>query len=462
MIGLKMRRWLRDEGMLKAEEQMSNASEIRNWYLSLFKDFEGRLNGEKSRPVHKLRKAAIDKFAELGFPDLRQEEWRFTDISPILKHTFSYAPAKNGSAVSARDISRFLFGGMRSHRVVFVNGFWSPALSTSLPLPKGVVVGSLVEAMKNDDGRIAGSISKHLDAGTDAFTALNTAFTLDGAYINVPDGVAVDDPVHLLFVSTGDGEFISQPRNLVITGSSSQVRLVEHHVSLRPGVYFNNSVTEIEVGRNSLVDAVKVQTENIEAYHVATTVASVGADGTYESHAISNGAKICRHNVNVALNGEGGNTTLEGLYLTLGEQLSDTHSMIDHAAPHCTSGEHYKGILDGKSRAVFNGKIMVRKDAQKTNSYQENRNIILSSEAKVDTKPQLEIFADDVKCSHGATVGQLSKESMFYLRSRGIGEEQAKMILIYAFASDVLKNIRQEKVRLELEEVLSSRFLKGI
>ena len=249
-------------------------------------------------------------------------------------------------------------------------------------------------------------------------------------------------------------------RNLVITGKNSQVRFVEHFASLRSGVYFTNSVTEIEVGRNAVVGAVKVQTENLESYHVATTVASVEADGNYESHAISDGARIYRHNVNVTLNGEGGNTSLEGLYLTLGDQLSDTHSMIDHAAPHCTSGEHYKGILDGRSRAVFNGKILVRKGAQKTNSYQENRNIILSNEAKVDTKPQLEIFADDVKCSHGATVGQLSEESMFYLRSRGIGEEQAKLLLIYAFANDVLKGIRQDEVRSHLENVLSTRFLK--
>jgi Fe-S cluster assembly protein SufD len=441
---------------------MSETSEIRNWYLSLFKDFENRLNGEKSQPVHRIRRAAIDKFAELDFPNLHQEDWRFTDISPILKQTFSYATGKESPAPSAKGVSRFLFGGMRAYTMVFVNGFYSAALSKPLPLPAGVVIASLAEAMKSDDGQISGHISRYLDPGTDAFTALNTAFTLDGAYINVPDGIVVEDPVHILFLSTGDAQTISQPRNLVITGRNSQIRIIERYAGMRSGVYFTNSVTEVKVGKNSLVDAVKVQGENVDSYHVATTVASVGADGNYESHALSNGSKIYRHNVNVTLEGEGGNTTLEGLYLTAGDQLSDTHSMIDHASPHCTSGEHYKGILDGKSRAVFNGKIMVRKDAQKTNSYQENRNIILSNEARVDTKPQLEIFADDVKCSHGATVGQLSKESMFYLRSRGIGEEQARMILIYAFASDVLKNIREDAVRSELENVLATRFLIGV
>ena len=441
---------------------MAENTEIRNWYLNLYRDFENRLNGEKVRPVHKLRKAAIEKFAEIDFPNLHQEDWRFTDIGPILGHTFAYAAKKAAGNIPAGRLSPFLFGGMRSHTIVFVNGFYSRELSKELPLPEGAVVGSLAEAMKEDDGSISELITKRLDSGTDAFTALNTAFTLDGAYINLPDGAVVEEPVHFLFISTGDGMFISQPRNLIVTGKNSQVRFIEHYIGLRPGVYFTNSVTEIEAGRNASVDGLKIQAENGESYHVATTAAFVGNDANYESHAISNGAKIYRHNINVTLGGEGGNTSLEGLYLTAGEQLSDTHSMIDHAAPNCTSGEHYKGILDGKSRAVFNGKILVRQGAQKTNSYQENRNILLSNEAKVDTKPQLEIFADDVKCSHGATVGQLSKESMFYLRSRGVGEEQAKLILIYAFASDVLKGIKQDAVREELEHLLSTRFLKGI
>ena len=441
---------------------MAENTEIRNWYLNLYKDFENRLNGEKSRPVHKLRRAAIEKFAEIDFPDLHQEDWRFTDISPILGHTFAYAAKKATGSIRADELSPFLFGGMRGHTVVFVNGFYSRELSKPLPLPKGVVVGSLAEAMKEDDGSIGEQIAKRLDPGTDAFTALNTAFTVDGAYINLPDGAVVEDPVHFLFITTGDERLISQPRNLVVAGKNSQVRFIEHYIGLQPGVYFTNSVTEIEAGRNATVDGLKIQEENRESYHVATTAAFVENDANYKSHAVSNGAKIYRHNINVILGGEGGNTSLEGLYLTAGEQLSDTHSMIDHAAANCTSGEHYKGILDDKSRAVFNGKILVRQGAQKTNSYQENRNILLSNEAKVDTKPQLEIFADDVKCSHGATVGQLSKESMFYLRSRGVGEEQAKLILIYAFANDVLKSIKQDKVREELEHILSVRFLKGI
>jgi Fe-S cluster assembly protein SufD len=217
----------------------------------------------------------------------------------------------------------------------------------------------------------------------------------------------------------------------------------------------------VYLAENSNIEAVRIQSESMNAYHVATTEVLLESNSNYESQAISLGANIYRHNLNVTLKGEGGNAALEGLYLTSGDQLSDTHSLIDHAAPHCTSHENYRGILDNKSRGVFNGKIMVRRGAQQTNSYQENRNIILSNEAKVDTKPQLEIFADDVKCSHGATVGQLDKESIFYLRSRGIGEEQAKLILIYAFANDVLKNIKIEKMRNSLGTILSKRFLRG-
>ncbi|MCL4511975.1 MAG: Fe-S cluster assembly protein SufD [Bacteroidetes bacterium] len=438
---------------------MSETSEIKNWYLSLFKDFENHLNGEKSTPFHRLRKEAIDKFAELDFPNLHQEDWRFTDISPILKHTFTYANKKSTLLPDKKGISRFLFGGMRSHLVVFVNGFYSAELSTLLPLPKGVIIGSLAEALKSNDGTVNDNISKYATFNDNVFTALNTAFTIDGAYIYIPDNIVIEDPVHILFISHGSEKFISQPRNLIISGKNSQVKIIEHYESVDAGVYFTNSVTEIHAGESSVVDATKVQSENLDAYHVATTEVSLDSNSSYESHAVSLGANIYRHNLNVTLRGEGGDATLAGLYLLSGNQLSDTHSLIDHASPRCTSQEHYKGILDGKSRGVFNGKIMVRKGAQQTNSYQENRNIILSDEAKVDTKPQLEIFADDVKCSHGATVGQLSKESMFYLRSRGIGEEQAKSILIYAFAKDVLKGIKIDEVRSRLENILSERFL---
>lgn len=438
---------------------MTDTSQTKNWYLSLFKDFENHLNGEKSSPFHKLRKEAIAKFAELDFPDLHQEDWRFTDISPILKYDFSY-PRKEALPLKS-EISRFMFDGMDSHIMIFVNGFYSSELSTLLTLPSGVIIASLAAAMKRNDAETQMYISKRSSLDSNVFATLNTAFTADGAYIYLPENVVMEKPIHLVFISHSDGKTISQPRNLIIAGKNSQAKIIEHYVGTRDEVYFTNAVTEIYVGENSSIESVKIQSENMNAYHVSTTEVLLGSNSNYESQAVSLGASIYRHDLNVTLKGEGGNATLEGLYLTSDSQLSDTHSLIDHAAPHCTSHERYKGILDGASRGVFNGKILVRKGAQQTNSYQENRNIILSNEAKVDTKPQLEIFADDVKCSHGATVGQLDKESIFYLRSRGIGEEQAKLILIYAFANDVLKNIKIEEIRNSLEAVLSKRFLRG-
>jgi len=438
---------------------MADIAQIKNWYISLFKDFENRLNGEKSLPVHKMRKEAIEKFAALDFPDLHNEDWRFTDIAPILKHHFAYPCGE--TFLSKNELSKFTFGTMKSHTLVFVNGFYSAELSSLLPLPTGVIIGSLATAMERDNLGTHENINRYFNPSNDVFTTLNTAFVLDGAHINIPENITIEKPIHLIFISCGNKKTISQPRNIIIAGRNSQAKIIEHYVGTGGEVYFTNAVTEFYLSENSTVEAVRVQSERMNAYHVATTGATLKANANYESQAVSLGANIYRHNLNVTLKGEGGNATLEGLYLTSGEQLSDTHSMIDHAAPHCTSQEHYKGILDEKSRGVFNGKIMVRRGAQQTNSYQENRNIILSNEAKVDTKPQLEIFADDVKCSHGATVGQLNKESIFYLRSRGIGEEQAKLILIYAFANDVLQNIKVDEIRNSLEAVLSSRFLRG-
>jgi Fe-S cluster assembly protein SufD len=435
-----------------------NKSQIKNWYLSLFREFESHLNGEKSSPIHERRKQAIEKFAELDFPDSHQEDWRFTDISPILNYKFIYPQQRTLPPKS--EISELAFKGMSAHLLVFVNGFYAQELSSHAKLPQRTIAGSLSNITSEHRHLTDEFIMKQL-AGDNVFTALNAAFTADGAYIYVPEDTIMENPIYLLFVSYGEDHIISQPRILIITGKNSQVKVIEHFVSPADGIYFTNLVTEVHVGDNSSVELIKIQSESTKAYHIATTNVTAGLNARYESQAISIGASIYRHNLNVALEGEGGNVELDGLYLTSGTQLSDTHSLIDHAAPHCNSRELYKGILDGKSRGVFNGKIIVRRDARQTNSYQENRNIILSSEAKVDTKPQLEIFDDDVKCSHGATVGQLDKDSLFYLRSRGIGEEQAKLILLYAFARDVLKNIKIDEVRNSIEAFLLERFLKN-
>jgi Fe-S cluster assembly protein SufD len=402
--------------------------------LSNFDSFQNSLNGESRQPINQLRKDAILKFSELSFPTIKDEEWKYTNISPLLKHYFK-SPAANHSIEKSK-IDQFKFDILKGFLAVFVNGIFAhPAVNKYF--------------------------NKYADYTRHIFTCLNTAFTKDGAFIYIPDGKIVADPIQILFIASSSGEkILSQPRNLFSFGKNSQVKILEHFVSLDEGIYFTNSVSEISVGENAIVSHVKLQEESKKAFHIHRIEVEQERSSNFSSHSISFGGNISRNDLNVRFNGEGGESTLNGLYLTGDEQLYDTHTMIDHAKPHCTSHEHYKGILDNKSRGVFNGKVMVRKDAQKTNAFQENNNIILSAEALVNTKPQLEIFADDVKCTHGATIGQLDMDSMFYLKSRGIGEENARAILIHAFASEVLKSIPLEPVKNYIESILSEKFNK--
>lgn len=373
------------------------------------------------------------------------------------KKTFC-CPIKK-TQLSAKDIQKYLFNGLKGSLLVFVNGFYDDKLSKKALLPKGAVASNLNTALKENNEIIDKHFGKYADHSNHIFTALNSAFTREGAFIYIPDKKIVDDPIHLLFITDSDKEkFLIQPRNLIVAGKNSQVTVIEHYVSVNESIYFTNNVTEIVADENAVVDHVRVQEESKKAFHIARMEVDQERTSNFTSHLISFGAEIARNDFNARFNDEGGECTLNGLYLIGGNQLFDAHTIIDHAKPHCNSHEHYKGILDDKSRGVFNGKVMVRKDAQKTNAFQENNNIILSDEALVNTKPQLEIFADDVKCSHGATIGQLDTEAMFYLRSRGIGNETATAILIHAFASDVVQSIKMEPIKQYLEGILSARF----
>ena len=284
---------------------------------------------------------------------------------------------------------------------------------------------------------------------------------MDGAFIFIPDGKIVEEPIHILFVTDSNGEkILSQPRNLFVAGKNSQVSIIEHYTSINDNIYFTNVVSEIVAGQDSIIDHVKLQEESINSFHISREEIDQERGSNFTSHSISLGGMIARNDIQSRFNDQGSECTLNGLYLLSRKQLYDSHTMIDHAKPYCNSHEHYKGILDDQSRGVFNGKVLVRPDAQKTNAFQENNNIILSDDALVNTKPQLEIFADDVKCSHGATVGQLDMDSLFYLKSRGIGEEKARTILIHAFASDIVKTIKIESVKNYLEEILENTFNK--
>jgi len=436
---------------------MNKSLDIKDWYISNFTEFEKRLNGGKSKEINHIRKEALNRFGQLEFPTQKDEEWKYTNISPLLKHNF--VPLSEKVSVGKELIKSNLFDEMEQSLIVFVNGQFTDEHSNINNFPDGVIAGSLSEAIQSNSPLIEKHFTKYAHHQNNIFTALSTAYTEDGAFIYIPEGKIVEIPVHIIYItSSDDNKIIIQPRNLFIAGKNSQATIIEHYISAEESVYFTNSVTEIVADENSIVDHIKLQEESINAFHIARMEVKQERNSNFSSHLISIGGELTRNDFNSRFKDEGSECTLNGLYMLEGNQLFDAHTLIDHAMPLCNSHEHYKGILNDKSRGVFNGKVIVRPDAQKTNAFQENNNILLSNNALVNTKPQLEIFADDVKCSHGATIGQLDEEARFYLKSRGIGEEASRAILLHAFASDVITSIKTESLRNYLEKIITERF----
>ena len=430
---------------------------FKEQFINNYNAFIDGLNGESTPELNHLRQKALVTFNELSFPTTRDEEWRYTNISPLLKHNFSIA--NNETLISKERVSKYLFDELISHQLVFVNGYFSAENSKLNKLPEGVIIGSLSDAIKNYPEIVEKHFGKYAGDDHQIFTALSTAYIKDGAFVYVPDGKIVEDTVHIIFITSElNKKIITQPRNLFVAGKNSQLSIIEHYVSDDENIHFTNTVTEIFVDENSVFDHIKLQEESRNAFHIARMEVNQERYSNFKSFFFSKGAAISRNNFNSKFNDDSGECTLNGLFLIKEEQLFDIHTVIDHAKPHCDSHEHYIGILDDKARGVFNGKVFVRQDAQKTNAFQKNNNIILSDNALVNTKPQLEIFADDVKCSHGATIGQIDEEAMFYLKSRGIGDKSATAILLNAFASVVLTPIKVESVRKYLKEILSKRF----
>ena len=422
-----------------------------------------RLAQETTLPaaLASLRDDAFRCFNRLGFPTTRLEEWRFTNVSSIAETAFVAPTAGAGDARTDLDVLHVpRLGGPE---LVFVNGTFAPALSTTEGLPVGVRMRSLATALADDDAEtVASHLGRLARIESQAFAALNTAFLRDGAVIEVASGVVVETPIHLLFVTRSGAEpVLSQPRVLLLTDANSQVRVVESHAGDGETAYLSNTVTEISVGDHAVIDHYTVVREAESGFRVGSLNATLGRASNFSSHTITLGGALVRNEASVVLAGEGGECTLNGLYLANGRQLVDNQTTIDHAQPHCDSHELYKGILDGRSRAVFNGKIIVRLDAQKTDAKQSNKALLLSENAQITTKPQLEIFADDVKCTHGATVGQLDTDSLFYLRSRGLSREQARQLLTHAFAADLLGHIKVEAIRAQLDALLLERLPVG-
>lgn len=425
-----------------------DTSEVKNRFLSEYQKFEGKLNGGAETKYHSVRKEALAKFIEMDFPTVKDEEWKYTNVSSLLKNDFVFSFNSENPVYTKEDIKPWFFENVDTYKAVFVNGIFSEELSELEGIPEGVIVKNLNSAVKENSEVIEQHVSK-LAKIENAFNALNTAFAFDGMVVIVPDGKVVEKPVEVLFINGhGDVNVFSNIRNIIIAGDNSQVRIINTYKGNSKKPYFTNTMTEVYSGQNAIVDLYKNQHEDEElGYHIDKTEAYQLRGSRFSHYNMSFGGSLVRNDINSMLDAEGIQTDFYGLFLINGSQHFDVHSYADHAKPHCESNELYKGILDDKARGVFNGKIMVRQDAQKTNAYQSNQNVLLSEAANIDTKPQLEIFADDVKCSHGATVGQMDAEALAYIRSRGIPEKLAQSMLIRAFCSEVVEAVRIEELK---------------
>jgi Fe-S cluster assembly protein SufD len=397
-----------------------------------------------------LRARGLERANALSVPTTRDEEWRFTDISPLLKIPFP--PASSPQRLTLADIARWIVPEAQT-RLTFVDGVFAPELSARSQLSGGAIVTQIAAATGSRADLIEAHLGRYADFGTELFSALNTASLRDGALVWIGRGQEFAQPIHLLFVAT-QKEATFYPRCLIITESGAACTVIEDYVGIGDAVSFTNAVTEVVVGAGARVQHVKLQREAPAAFHIASTSVVLGKDANYVSGTVSLGARISRHNLSVVQQGEGANCRIDGLALVSGRQLADTHTTIDHATPNGKSTQLHKTIVGGAAHAVFNGKIVVRAGAQLTDSAQQSRNLLLSPRAHVDTKPQLEIFADDVKCAHGATVGQLDAEQLFYLKSRGLPETQARNLLTYAFGAEVIDRLPVGSLVERLERVV--------
>jgi Fe-S cluster assembly protein SufD len=413
--------------------------------------------------LDELRKRSVARFESVGFPTTKQENWRQTSVSSIAGTPFKLAGKPKDGAVLER-ARRFGFADQAACELVFVNGHYEPQLSRLGKLLRGLKVLSLASALPTPQaGEIRDHLGRYADINENAFVALNSGFINDGAFIRVPRGIHMEMPIHLLFISTADGTepTVSHPRVLVVAEDNTEFSFVESYVGESRGEgsasYFTNAVTELVVGENCAVDHCKVQHESNQACHVATMQVKLGRSSTFVSHSASLGAKLARNDVNVVFAGEFAEATLNGLVLLDGNRHCDNHTLLDHAHANCPSHELYKHVLTGKSTGVFRGKILVRPDAQKTDSKQTSKSLLLSDDAYMNSQPALEIYADDVKCTHGSTTGPVDEEMVFYLRSRGVGAEAARNLLTYAFSADITRRIRIAPVRRLLEDYMAEQ-----
>jgi Fe-S cluster assembly protein SufD len=419
-------------------------------YLEIFDQFSSRAAAQP-RWVQSLRQDAFARFAETGFPTTHDEDWRFTNVATVANTPFELAGLETvgSEQVEAFGASQFSFC------LVFVNGLFSHKLSNVASLPKGVIAGSLAAQLKNNPAGLEFHLGRYLNIQRDAFAALNTAFLEDGVYVHVPRGVVVETPIYVLYVTVPSSTpTMNHPRNLIVAHENSQVTVVEDYVSLGEGTTFSNAATELVAGDNANVSHYMIVREGEQAYNFSTLRIQQGRHANVATHSLLLSGALVRNNVHPVLAGEGSECLINGLFMANGRQHMDNYMLVEHASPHCDSRQFYNGILNGQSHGVFHGRIIVHKDAQKTDAKQTNRNLLLSDDAQIDTKPQLEIYADDVKCTHGATIGQFDDNALFYLRSRGLSEAAGRHVLLLAFANECLDRMSSPQVREHLERLV--------
>ncbi len=432
---------------------MSDASAAVRHYVDQFAKVAGSLPGGKLPWLKKKRESAIERFSKLGFPTPRNEAWKYTRVAPIEKRAF--VPPAETPELTASQVEPFYLSDTDCHHLVFVDGRYSAPLSSPGELPEGVVIEDLSGVIERSPELLKGVLADGEAENGHAFSALNSAFMHDGAVVKLPRDAVVTYPVHLIFVATGrQGDFVINPRILIHAERGSRAAIVESYVSLDETVYFNNVRTDVVVGTSACIEHYKLQRESRKAFHISDLRVHQSAGSGFHSHSFSFGGALVRNDIRVALDAEDAVCTLNGLFMADGRQHVDYHTYVDHHKPRCVSQELYKGILSGRARGVFNGAVYVHPGAVKTDAHQTNNNLLLSKDAEIDTKPQLEIYADDVKCSHGATVGQLDEDMLFYLRSRGIDEQAARGLLVYGFARDVVDRIEVNAIRNRLAESL--------
>ncbi len=427
--------------------------DLKEKLVSSFMAFENQVDIDT--PVHDVRSEAIKNFEDLGFPSKRDEAWKYTSLNSVLKHDYSVFP-KTENTIEFRDIKKYFIHEIDSYKIVFIDGKYSSHLSQTTH--DGIDVCLMSSALSKPKYRILIENYFNKAATKDSLSSLNTAFAQEGAYIHIPKNKVVEKPIQILHFSTGnESALMLQPRNLIVVDENSHVQIIERHQSLTDHPVLTNSVTEVFTNKRAIVDYYKIQNDNQNASLIDHTFVKQKRESHASVHTFSFGGKLTRNNLNFYQEGERIDSTLKGVTIIGDKQHVDHNTLVHHIEPNCESHQDYKGIFGDKATGVFNGKVYVNKEAQKTNAFQANNNILLSDKASINTKPQLEIFADDVKCSHGCTIGQLDESAMFYMRSRGIPEKEAKALLMFAFSNNVLDSVKIPEIKQRITKIIANK-----